>query len=92
MMEVQKGLGGPGDHVTLSKNDQISIRDDSISEEEGFQQKPSNSGEDPQSGPEGQQNQGSSPTLTQETAEHPHVDTSDETDPHLQQVMNPVRH
>ena len=53
-----EGPEGPSDRATSSqRNNQIPTRDDPISEGEGFQGEPSNSGEDPQSGPEGQQNQ-----------------------------------
>ena len=48
--------GVPGNQVISSSNNQNSTSDDPISEGEGFRDEPSNSEEDPQSGPEGQQN------------------------------------
>ena len=51
-----EGSGESSDHATSSQKNQISIRDDPLSEGEGFRDRPSNSGEDPQPGPGGQQN------------------------------------
>ena len=50
------GPEGPSGYATSSQKDQISTRDDPLSEGEGFRDRPSNSGEDPQPGPRGQQN------------------------------------
>ena len=69
-----------GNYATSSQNDQNSISDNLMPEGEGFQNESSNSEEDSQSGPDGQRNQGSSPSLTSETAEHPPVDISNEID------------
>ena len=83
------GPDAPGNQATSSQNNQISTSDDPISEGEGFRNEPSISGEDPQPGPGCQRNQGSSPSLTEETAEHPNVDISDETDRSANQNPQP---